>query len=126
MTDDNVSPTASAQATPQLLWPPNHQYVPLTVTVSASDGCTGISTITLTSVTSSEPDDAPGNRDGNTVTDIGSIVRDANVWTIQLRAERAEGGSGRVYRIVFEIRDGAGNVTPVEKTVTVPLNRSIK
>ena len=48
-------------------------------------------------MTSNEPDNAPGDADGNTVDDI-VVVDDT---TFRLRAERNENGSGRVYTITY-------------------------
>ena len=73
----------------------------------------------LVSVTSSEPDDAPGNADGNTVDDV-VVVDDT---TFELRAERNENGPGRVYTITYRATDNAGNTTTETATVSVPITR---
>jgi len=60
-----------------------------------------------------------GGNDGNTSADW--IVVDAH--HVQLRAERAGGGSGRVYTINITSTDSAGNSSSSTVFVTVPNNR---
>jgi hypothetical protein len=72
--------------------------------------------LSLVSVTSSEPDDAPGDQDGNTTNDI---VIDSDTC-FRLRAERSESGSGRVYTIAYRATDACGNTSQASVTVTVP------
>ena len=57
--------------------------------------------VELVSATSNEPDNAPGGGDGNTTNDIVVVDDD----TFQVRAERDENGSGRVYTITYEATD---------------------
>jgi hypothetical protein len=69
-------------------------------------------------VTSSEPDNGLG--DGDTVQDVqGAAFGTADV-AFQVRAERAGGGSGRTYSIVYTAEDGSGNTTPANVAVDVP------
>jgi endo-1,4-beta-xylanase len=44
-----------------------------------------------------------------------------NQTTFQLRAERNENGSGRVYTITYRATDACGNATTKSATVTVPI-----
>src|SRR5262249_16934416 len=67
---DTLPPTISVHASPATLWPPNHQMIPVHTTLAAHDVCDPTVKVELVSVTSSEPDDAPGNSDGSTVKDI--------------------------------------------------------
>ena len=114
---DEIAPTFDElSVTPDELWPANHKYVDVEATVVVSDNFDENPTITLVSVESDEPDDAPGNGDGNTVNDI-VIVDD---FHFQLRAERAGGGDGRTYAITYEVTDGCGNSTTASVTVFVP------
>jgi hypothetical protein len=69
------------------------------------------------SVTSNEPDDAPGDADGNTRNDIVIVDDD----TFRLRAERSEDGSGRVYEIRYLVTDACGNQSQATAEVRVPL-----
>jgi hypothetical protein len=94
---DNVA------ASPSSLWPPNHKLVPVTLTVDVSDVCDATPSCKVISITSNEPIDGQG--DGHTSPDW-QIVDDLRV---QLRAERAGGGNGRVYTITVRCTDDSGN-----------------
>ena len=72
-------------------------------------------------VTSDEPDNAPGGRDGNTSNDI-VIAGDCKL--VPLRSERDETKNGRVYSVTLRVADSAGNVTRAVFKVSVPLNQS--
>lgn len=113
---DTTAPTLTLSVTPGTLWPPNHQLVALTISVSASDIVDSAPTIRLVSVTSNEPDNAPGNGDGNTT---GDIVIQSN-FIVQVRAERAGNGTGRVYTLTYEVSDASGNTSTATATVKVP------
>jgi uncharacterized protein len=112
-------PSLSVTASPNSLWPPNHGYRRVTATVSVSDNSGTAPTVELLSVTSNEPDDAPGGADGDTTNDVVTI----NSRTFDLRAERNENGSGRVYTIRYRATDACGNSTTASATVTVPITR---
>jgi predicted extracellular nuclease len=115
---DEIAPTFDElSVSPDMLWSPNHKYVDVTATVTVSDNFDTNPTITLVSVTSNEPDNAPGKDDGNTIDDI-VIVDDFN---FKLRAERSDTGTGRVYTITYMVTDACGNSTTQSVTVTVPL-----
>lgn len=114
---DAVPPVLTVSVTPDVLWPPNHKMVDVEATVTASDSAGSAPTVTLVGVVSNEPDNGLG--DGDTPNDI-VIVDNTHV---QLRAERAGGGSGRVYTITYTATDNCGNTTEVEATVTVPHNQ---
>ena len=106
------------------LWPPNHDVYTLTTSQmaqSVSDGCNetlSLSAVEIEKVTSDEPDNAPGDADGNTTNDI---VIAANCKSVQLRAERDETNNGRVYVITLRVRDAAGNTTRQDFKVSVPI-----
>jgi len=107
------------------MWPPNHQYPTFRVTdfvVSPTDGCDtdlGAGAVVIAQVTSDEPENSGG--DGNTVNDI-AIAPDCR--SVQLRAERADGGNGRVYTITFRVVDASGNTTTATARVTVPQSQA--
>ena len=109
-----LPPSASAAVTPDVLWPPNHKYVTVTATVTASSD---VSAISLLSVTSNEPDNGLG--DGDKANDI--VILDD--FTFDLRAERSGAGSGRIYTITYQVTNVCGNSTIVTATVTVPHNQ---
>ena len=111
---DVLPPTvASVSASPNVLWPPNHKMVPVSLTVTASDNCSVV-TSRIVSVTSNEPVNGLG--DGNTAPDwviIGPLP-------LLLRSERSGTGTGRVYTITVESSDAAGNKSTAFTTVLVP------
>jgi len=88
----------------------------VTVNYSASDDCGGSPACQVSQVTSNEPENGTG--DGDTAPD----------WTIvdghhvQLRAERAGTGSGRIYTITVRCVDGSGNASTATTTVQVKHN----
>jgi len=115
---DATPPELSASASPDLLWPPNHKYVTVEATTVASDDRDPSPTVSLVSVTSNEPDNAPGDADGDTTNDIVIVDDD----TFRLRAERSEDGAGRVYTITYTATDACGNLTQATAAVRVPLS----
>jgi hypothetical protein len=95
------------------LWPPNHKMVPVRIRVDVTDIC-GEVTTRIVGVESNEP--VNGTGDGDTAPDW-EITGDL---TVDLRAERAGTGDGRVYTIEVEAVDGSGNSTTGTTSVRVP------
>lgn len=118
---DRIPPTASCSVTPGNLWPPNHEMVAVTASVTGTDGQSGVAGFSLVSVTSSEPDDGLG--DGDTPDDIQGWTLGTPDTNGQLRAERSGRGSGRAYTLTYRGFDNAGNSTSCVATVKVPHNR---
>jgi hypothetical protein len=109
---DTTAPVISGvSATPNVLGPPNHKMIDVTVAYQATD-LVGVSACSL-SVASNEP--ANGTGDGNTATDW--VVVDAH--HVQLRAERAGTGSGRIYTLTVTCADAAHNVSTATTLVGV-------
>jgi hypothetical protein len=103
---DTAPPVISAvTATPSVIERPNHDMVPIVVSVSATDGC-GAVDCRIVSVSSNEPAENDWQITGN--------------LTVNVRAERAGKGSGRIYTITVACKDEAGNVASSTVTVTVP------
>lgn len=106
------------RANPRVLWPANHQMVPVTVSVLARDACDSTPSCRVVSVTSNEPVSGTGS---------GDLSPD---WVLQgglhllLRAERRASGPGRVYTITVACTDDAGNGTTRVVKVKVPKNLS--
>jgi hypothetical protein len=123
---DTFPPDLIVRASPAFLWPPYHRLIPVRLTWVAHDACSREVTVRLTDVSSSEPDDAPGNADGQTTGDIVGVEPGTPDGSILLRAERSVAGTGRVYTIRYVATDAAGHDTTVETTVKVPSNRNAR
>ena len=100
----------SLNAIPATLWPPNHRMAHVQVKVNASDACGPVASKVI-SVRSNEP--VNGTGDGNTAPDWAITGE----LTVDLRAERAGPGNGRIYTIEVEVTDAAGNKVTRETTV---------
>ena len=115
---DKTAPVIqSVTATPNVLTVPNHRMIPVTINAKVTDNCQGAITWSVTSVASDEPINGTG--DGDTAPDWNI----SSVHAVQLRAERAGTGDGRVYTITITARDAANNASTASTTVTVPHNR---
>ncbi|MET0684557.1 MAG: ExeM/NucH family extracellular endonuclease [Solirubrobacteraceae bacterium] len=116
---DEIAPEIEVSVTPDSLWPPNHKYRTVQATVTATDNLDEEPDVRVLSATSNEPDNAPGGGDGDTTNDIVVVDED----TFQVRAERDENRSGRVYTITYEVTDSCGNSSTASATVGVPVRR---
>jgi hypothetical protein len=112
---DRTAPSfAGLPVTGCTLWPPDHRLVQV-ASVTAADGGAGVAGLTL-AATSNEPETGTG--DGDIAPDV--IVTGG---AVQLRAERAGNGAGRVYTITARATDQAGNVATETRTCVVPHDR---
>ncbi len=111
---DTTPPVVTVSVTPDVLWPPNHKYRNVEVTLVATDAVDPHPNVELVSVTSDEADEGLG--DGDTKNDI-VIQGDFN---FKLRAERSGLGEGRTYTITYKVTDASGNSTTAKVTVFVP------
>jgi endonuclease G len=110
---DSLPPAIGpVSATPNKLGPPNHKMIDVFVAFTASDASGP--PVCSVAVSSNEPPNGTG--DGNTTTDW--IVIDAH--HVQLRAERAGGGSGRIYTLTVTCADASGHSSSNATTVIVP------
>ena len=105
---------SSVTATPSVLWAPNHKFVPVTVSATATDLC-GPASCRIAAVRE-DPTNGPG--DGNTAPDWQIVAADR----VNLRAERAGNLGNRVYTVTVECTDPSGNRATKATTVTVPHN----
>jgi hypothetical protein len=112
---DQTPPSGTLSLSPSPLWPPNHKLVTITPSLAVSDAGGGPVTVSGPIVSSNEP--VTG---GDDVTSPDWVVSGN---TLQLRAERAEGSSGRVYTVSYTLTDQAGNSAQASSTVTVMKNR---
>jgi hypothetical protein len=109
---DKTSPIASCSADPNVIWPPNHKLVPVSISVNVSDPLSGPAGFTLLSAVSNEPDSGNG--------DIQALIGGASATSGYVRAERLGSGSGRVYSFTYKGLDRAGNSSSCTTSVTVP------
>jgi uncharacterized protein len=117
--DLDATPTCSA-ARPSVrnLWPVNHRYQPVAIQgVMTSAGLPA--DVVITSVFQDELVDAPGDLDGATSPDAA----DLGAGSVLLRAERFEGGNGRVYHVGFVATDGLGQSCVGSVQVKVAANQ---
>ena len=119
---DTIAPTISLTLAPAAHWPPNHKLFEVTATVVVDDICDPDPAITLTSITSNEPDDGLG--DGDTAGDIQGADFGTEDYTFLLRAERSGLGTGRIYTVTYTVSDGSGNETSAVAYVTIPKSES--
>jgi hypothetical protein len=105
-----------AQASPALLWPPNHKLAAVSI-VGVSDPDGDPVSLTITGITQDEPTNGLG--DGDTCPDGFGVGQSQ----AQVRAERSGLGNGRVYRIAFTASDGKGGSCTGSVTVGVPHDR---
>jgi len=111
---DSIPPIISrASANPDVLWPPNGQMVPVRIDVEAEDNC-GTTTCKIVGVQGSESELSVGRR--RPILDW-QITGDL---TVNLRAARLGDGQGRVYTIIVECEDTAGNTSQRSVNVAVP------
>ena len=115
---DTTAPTISSSvASPSILWPPNHKMVPVSLTATAVDAVDPSPACAITSVASNEPVDGLGDGDTGPDWDVtGSLA-------LNLRAERAGNGTGRIYTITVRCSDGSGNASTRSVPVSVPHNQ---
>jgi hypothetical protein len=108
---DTTPPVLDSQTvTPHEIWPPNHKMVPVVVGVRVRDAVDGTPDTRIVSVTSNEPTD-------------GTDWEVTGPLTLNLRADRAGSGTGRVYTIVVASIDDFGNASTVSLYVVVPHDR---
>ena len=112
----NAAPTLTGlTASHTTLWPADHRMVTVTLGYAAADTCGGVTT--SVSVTSNEA--VSGTGDGDTSPDWNLV----DSTRVQLRAERAGGGVGRVYTVRVTAPDAAGASTSADVLVTGPHSR---
>ena len=118
---DTTPPVINALTpNPSALWPPNHKMTAVSLAVDVTDICDLTPECHISGVTSNEPINDGG--DGNTAPDW-VITGDLNV---DLRAERAGGGDGRIYTLAVECTDDSGNSSTGNTAVAVAHDKGKK
>jgi hypothetical protein len=122
---DTTAPTLAPTSSVNLLWPANHEMVPVTIWANAVHNGGGAVSLAAR-VQSSEPLDDSG--DGSTEEDcILTSVDDATgTVLVQLRAERSGTGTGRVYTVTITASDLMGNQSTATVDIRVPHDRKKK
>jgi hypothetical protein len=112
------APPDTSQATPSVscIWPPNHQFVPISI-LGVTDPDGDAVTIKILKVTSDEPTATALGAGGVTHAPDALGIGGS---TAQLRAERSGLGDGRVYVVTFVADDGKGGSTFGSVSVMVP------
>ncbi len=105
---------AGLTANPGTLWPPNHRLVAVSVFPTANDAADANVTCWISSVTSNEPSQGPGNQN-----DVDWILTGPR--SVLLRAERLGAHPGRVYSLDVMCMDGSGNQSAT--MLAVPVTR---
>jgi hypothetical protein len=105
---------SAARPSQQVLWPPNHQLVPIEI-LGITNRTLDPVTVVITAVTQDEP--VGGLGDGDTSPD--AVIQGNRVL---LRAERAGGSNGRVYEIRFDAITALGASCSGVVQVGVPPN----
>jgi len=114
---DTTPPTIRfVTAWPSVLWPPQHQMVPVRVRVMVKDTTDPAPACRVTSVVSSEPDTGTSKQDRpNDIVVRGDL-------TLRLRAEIGPRSRERRYTIQVTCADAAGNQATTRTTVRVVKN----
>jgi hypothetical protein len=111
---DNEPPLiTNLSADPSQLLSPDHQLVDVNINYQLSDNCNN-GVVSILSVRSNEPVSGTGPGD------LSPDWKILNNHKIQLRAERSQSGSGRIYIITVTAIDLFGNITNESVQVTVP------
>lgn len=119
---DTTPPLVYAVPDPSVLWPPNHQLVPVHVDLLAFDACDSDPEVELLWIQSSQADN--GNGDGNTSNDIQDAQTGTDDFDFLLRAERSgPDRAGRVYSALYRATDESGNYADSLVRVLVPHDR---
>lgn len=124
---DQQAPIVECSVGKRLLWPPNHKWSNIGFQVSATDGCDAAETgpgstqqSLITEVWSDETE-VPERGDGS-----GMFAPDASLGdgSVRLRRERRGTEDGRVYLLISDAEDAAGNQGFACCTAAVPHDQS--
>lgn len=104
---DTTPPVVTAvSATPDRLWPPRNQMIPVRVAVVVTDDVDPTPACAIANVASSEPGSGQWQITGD--------------LTLNLRASRNGAGTGRTYTVSVACSDASGNQSLARTSVTVP------
>ena len=114
-TADTTAPVISAvTASPNAVWPPNHQLVTVVISVDASDDSGEPPACSITGVTSSDGSAAKAQK--HAAAAAAALV---GPLSVQVRAERSAPTQERIYTIAVSCADAAGNSSTAQATVRI-------
>lgn len=129
---DTTPPDVVLAVNDDILWPPNHKMMPVSIQITVSDDQDPNPRVELVSISSNEPcSDATTatfppklkGADPTTCSDISGAAIGTADTAFFLRAERfGFSDSGRIYTVTYKATDAAGNETVATTTITVPLS----
>ncbi|MGI8634109.1 MAG: T9SS type A sorting domain-containing protein, partial [Segetibacter sp.] len=115
--EDKEAPVITGvSASPNSILYANHQMKDVEINYNITDNCSSVNP--ALTVSSNEP------QSGTDKFDIANDWKVIDAHHVQLRAERAEKGNGRVYTIAISGTDAAGNKSEQQVKVSVPKNNS--
>ena len=125
---DTTPPEISLEEpNPSELWPPNHQFVDVSIVGIASDICTALDINVSIDVIDAENGDGGEGHEPDYKIVNATIDEDGNIKILlALRAERSGDGDGRIYSITVEVRDKSGNLNSDTVNVLVPHDKGKK
>lgn len=114
--EDQTPPRVTVSATPGILWPPNHQLIPVTIRITAADLESGLRRISLTVV-----DEYGQHEPLVTPIDLSGDKSGELEFVVKLVADRQGSDmDGRTYDVFVQVQDVAGNVAEATTSVRVP------
>lgn len=103
--------TLGVSVSPNVLWPPNGNLIPIIAAIEVHDECDPAPAVRLVSITSNEPTSAG---------DIQGAAYGTDDRSFALKAARLGSGSGRAYTITYRATDAFGNSVDKSMEVYVP------
>jgi hypothetical protein len=114
LVEDSISPNVLSSIAADLLWPTDHELVPVGFEANATDNCDAeVADSLVTNVFSDEPEETTA--DGHHAPDAADLDSD-----LRLRRERSGKGDGRVYLLVSQATDACGNTNFACSVAGVP------
>jgi hypothetical protein len=122
---DTQAPKLAPVPDKTILWPPNHQMVPVTIAANATD-VGGLPASLAALVTSNEPEEGLGDGDAAPDWIIQEVSATTGKIVLQLRAERSGAGNGREYSVLITATDSSGNTGAAIVKILVPHDKRAK
>ncbi len=117
--DDTTVPTLAPIADKTILWPPNHQIVPVTIAAHAADNSGLPVTLKVAIACNEAPDDTA-------YWTAPVINQAAGIISMQFMADRSGKGDGRQYTVTITATDADGNESTTNVKIVVPHDQGKK